>query len=222
MRNSTVEKLWNVMICLGLGCLVVFFSQLFTTFLLSAYESGHSSYSGIEVVLMCFNLLFASFIMLQLSKGLNLLALDFSFLKKKNGKIIFLSIVFMLALFVFDQLLSDRHLIAENTPASIADNVLSSLPSIVIVLLSVVFTPIMEEVVFRGGVIGLVFKENMLLGVGASSLIYCLINRPESLSRGVLFIGMNVILGISYVKTKRLEVPIIIRIFTILFVIAVG
>lgn len=156
--------------------------------------------------------------MLRLAKSLKLFSFDLKFLTKKNIQIIFLGLGFVLLLSFAEIVLVNQHVIVESSSDSFASQFLSKAPPLIILPFSVIFTPIMEEVIFRGGIIGLVFKDKMLLGVIVSSLIYSLVGLSGGVFNWLLCIGTNVVLGISYAKTKRLEVPIIIKMIAVLFV----
>ncbi|MDN6518727.1 MAG: CPBP family intramembrane metalloprotease, partial [Enterococcus sp.] len=81
-----------------------------------------------------------------------------------------------------------------------------------------VLSPIMEEVVFRGGIIGLAFKDHAFLGVWVSSILYSILLQPETFICGLLYLLVNSILGLAYVKTGRLIVPLLIKISACLIV----
>lgn len=215
MKDSTVERLWNGMICFGLSVLVLLFSFFFSTLLLAAHDH---SYAGMDVLAMSFFTLLTSFVMLRLAKSLKLFSFDLKFLTKKNIQIIFLGLGFVLLLSFAEIVLVNQHVIVESSSDSFASQFLSKAPPLIILPFSVIFTPIMEEVIFRGGIIVLVFKDKMLLGVIVSSLIYSLVGLSGGVFNWLLCIGTNVVLGISYAKTKRLEVPIIIKMIAVLFV----
>lgn len=219
MKNQTVEKLWNIMICLGLAGLVVLFSMLFGMFLITAQEGSVHGYSGIEIGALCFFCLVTSFFMLRLSKGLKLFSFDLSFLTKKNLKIIFIGTVLALGILIAETILINQNILIEQAGNPRTMAVLSKAPSLVIGLFTFILAPIMEEVLFRGGIIGLVFADKPFLGVLVSSLVYCLAFRPDGIIYWLLSLMMNIILGLAYVQTKRLEVPIIIKMLTLLLML---
>lgn len=219
MKNQTVEKLWNIMICLGLAGLVVLFSMLYGMFLITAQEGSGHGYSGIEIGALCFFCLFTSFFMLRLSKGLKLFSFDLSFLTKKNLKIILIGTVLTLGILIAETILINQNILIEQAGNPRTMAVLSKASSLVIGLFTFILAPIMEEVLFRGGIIGLVFADKQLLGVFVSSLVYCLAFRPEGIIYWLLSLMMNIILGLAYVQTKRLEVPIIIKMLTLLLML---
>lgn len=69
MKNQTVEKLWNIMICLGLAGLVVLFSMLYGMFLITAQEGSGHGYSGIEIGALCFFVCLLHFLCCGFPKG---------------------------------------------------------------------------------------------------------------------------------------------------------
>lgn len=132
MKNQTVEKLWNIMICLGLAGLVVFFSMLFGMFLITAQEGSGHGYSGIEIGALCFFCLVTSFFMLRLSKGLKLFSFDLSFLTKKNLKIILIGTALTLGILIAETILINQNILIEQAGNPRTMAVLSKAPSLVI------------------------------------------------------------------------------------------
>lgn len=219
MKNQTVDKLWNVMICVGLGGLVVFFSLLFSMFLLIAQGDSARGFTMLESLAICSFCLLAPFVMLQLSQSLELISFDLHFLTKKNVQIILISTVFVIILSFVESLLLDQQIIVEEATDPLVSQFLSKVPPVILVLFIFISVPIMEEVVFRGGIIGLIFKDKPLLGVLISSMIYCLISLPEGIFSWLSSFIINLVLGLSYIKTKQLEVPILIKMIATLFTI---
>lgn len=217
MKSQTVELLWNVAICFGLVGLFLFFTLLFSSFLLIAQENGSHNYSGFETVALSLFCLFASVVMLRLSKGLDVLSSDTKFFTKKNVEILLIGTMSVLVLSGVEVILMKQKIINTAITDPIVEQFFMSVPSVVLILFSFIFAPIMEEVVFRGGIIGLIFRDKLILGVIVSSLIYSLMVDPEGIINWGLCLSLNIILGLAYIKTGRLEVPIIIKMIAFLF-----
>jgi uncharacterized protein len=205
MKNQTVDKLWNVMICIGLGGLVVFFSVMFSMFLVIAQRNNDHSFTTIDSFALCLFCLFSSFILLRLSQSLDLFFFDLKFLTKRNIQIILTATISLLILSVLESVLIDHKVIIEKALNPLDTQVLSTVPLVIIVLFTFVLSPIMEEVVFRGGIIGLVFKDHAFLGVGVSSILYSILLQPETFICGLLYLLVNGILGLAYVKTGKAD-----------------
>lgn len=71
--------------------------------------------------------------------------------------------------------------------------------------------PCIEETIFRVGIIGYLFKGKPLLGLLISSLVFGLMHEPR-LSLVLLFYSsMRMILGLVYLKAKRLDISIAVH-----------
>ncbi|GCF95673.1 CAAX amino protease [Enterococcus florum] len=83
---------------------------------------------------------------------------------------------------------------------------------LLLVLVSLV-APILEECVYRGCIIGLMFRHYPVVGVLVSSIVFSFAHVP---SDGLSFINYfipGLIFGFIYVKSKRLEVSIALHLF---------
>lgn len=72
--------------------------------------------------------------------------------------------------------------------------------------------PILEEWVFRAGIIGHLFERYPLIGVVISSLVFGAMHMPTNLISWLIYGGIGAILSLIYYKTKRLELVMIIHI----------
>lgn len=75
---------------------------------------------------------------------------------------------------------------------------------ILLVILTVIVAPIVEEITCRGIIQGLAFK-NSYLGVLVSSLIFGGLHVPTDLGSWIIYGGMGLVLGLIYRKTQKLE-----------------
>lgn len=73
--------------------------------------------------------------------------------------------------------------------------------------------PIMEEWIFRAGIIGYLFEKYPLIGVVVGSLIFGAMHIPTNLISWGIYGGIGLILSLVYYKTKRLELVMAIHIF---------
>ncbi len=83
--------------------------------------------------------------------------------------------------------------------------------TILIILLLGVAAPIMEEIVFRGGIIGYLFKDNPIVGIMVSSILFGVVHWTTDIISFFIYVIMGLLFSIAYFKTKRLEVSIAIH-----------
>lgn len=74
-----------------------------------------------------------------------------------------------------------------------------------------IFTSVTEELVFRFGIMHILFTHKFM-GLVVSSLMFGLSHNINNLYSGIFYISMGFILGTSYFYTDRVEVPIILHI----------
>lgn len=145
-------------------------------------------------------------------KKLNVSTLKFSFPSAKTLTIILIGLVLYRLL-----VLLCSYLMLQNGMGSTAnDQMLSQgfngLSMIVILFIYAICTPVMEEAVFRGGIIGFVFKEHQFLGLLLSSIIFTALHNPTEIYSWLIYGGFSLIVGYAYLKTNQLSVPITIHI----------
>ena len=76
---------------------------------------------------------------------------------------------------------------------------------IVLITLTVIMAPIMEELVFRGLLMGRVFNPDSIVGLILSSLLFGLAHMPNSIGVWIVYAGMGFALGTAYRKFQKLE-----------------
>ncbi|MGT2910371.1 CPBP family intramembrane glutamic endopeptidase [Streptococcus cameli] len=72
--------------------------------------------------------------------------------------------------------------------------------------------PILEEWVFRAGIIGYLFERYPFIGVIISSIIFGAMHMPTNLISWFIYGGIGAVLSLVYYKTKRLELVMVIHI----------
>lgn len=75
----------------------------------------------------------------------------------------------------------------------------------VLITLTVIMAPIVEELVFRGILMGRVFNPDSIVGLILSSLLFGLAHMPNSIGVWIVYAGMGFALGIAYRKFQKLE-----------------
>lgn len=67
---------------------------------------------------------------------------------------------------------------------------------------------IVEEIVFRGMIIRVIFRKHLFLGLIVSSLVFASLHESDTWIGYLPYLYSGLIFGIIYIKTKRLEVVI--------------
>lgn len=83
-----------------------------------------------------------------------------------------------------------------NTPFYISIFTVSIIPAIV------------EEIVFRGMIIRVIFRKHLFLGLLVSSLVFASLHESDTWIGYLPYLYSGLIFGLIYIKTKRLEVVI--------------
>lgn len=81
-----------------------------------------------------------------------------------------------------------------------------------------ILIPIIEECICRGVFIKVLFQKSQRIGVIISILLFTFAHGPSSVTDFIIYGLPAVIYSVSYYKTKRLEIPIIIHIMNNLYV----
>ena len=75
----------------------------------------------------------------------------------------------------------------------------------VLITVTVIMAPIVEELVFRGILMGRVFNPDSIVGLILSGLLFGLAHMPNSIGVWIVYAGMGFVLGIVYRKFQKLE-----------------
>ena len=74
-----------------------------------------------------------------------------------------------------------------------------------LITFTVIMAPIVEEVVFRGLLMGRVFNPDSIVGLIVSGLLFGFVHMPNSIGVWIVYAGMGFVLGIAYRKFQKLE-----------------
>lgn len=99
--------------------------------------------------------------------------------------------------------------IGANTENQVALEQLGMSP-LLLVVLTAIAAPIVEETVMRGLILGRLFN-NSYLGVILSSLLFGLLHIPTNIGSWIIYGGMGLVLAVVYHKTQKLEYTIAIH-----------
>jgi membrane protease YdiL (CAAX protease family) len=95
---------------------------------------------------------------------------------------------------------------------AILDHIATQVPPLLLLLLAGIGAPIMEEILFRGLIIGKLFPKKQMIGLVISSFIFGLSHTPTDLGSWILYGGMGMVLGFVYTKTGKLEASVTLHI----------
>ncbi|HDJ2894810.1 TPA: CPBP family intramembrane metalloprotease [Staphylococcus aureus] len=70
---------------------------------------------------------------------------------------------------------------------------------------------IVEEIVFRGMIIRVIFRKHLLLGLLVSSITFASLHESDTWIGYLPYLYSGLIFGLIYIKTKRLEVVILMH-----------
>ena len=78
----------------------------------------------------------------------------------------------------------------------------------VLITVTVIMAPIVEELIFRGLLMGRVFNPDSIVGLILSSLLFGLVHTPNSMGVWIIYGGMGLVLATVYRVSKKLEYSI--------------
>lgn len=158
-------------------------------------------------VLFVFSTLVVLLLTLYLAQKMGIVTWDWNIFKKPLIKYLILGTVVMYAgKLAGSVLLTLGQQAADNQVA--VETIVQNISPIHTFLALAVVAPLTEEVVFRGGIMGLLFKNRPKLGLAVSIVAFTLAHVPTNLGSVVVYGSMAAVLAFTYHKTKRLELCI--------------
>lgn len=91
------------------------------------------------------------------------------------------------------------------------DRELQHIPLYMSIVTIAIIPAIVEEIVFRGMIIRVVFRKHLFIGLVVSSLVFASLHESDTWIGYLPYLYSGVIFGLIYLKTKRLEVVILIH-----------
>ncbi|MBE5674642.1 CPBP family intramembrane metalloprotease, partial [Staphylococcus sp. SS35] len=109
--------------------------------------------------------------------------------------------------------LDNIYLYFHETPKNeqILEDEIRNMPLYFSILTIAVIPPLLEEIIFRGILIRVIFRKHLLLGLVVSSLAFASLHESDTWIGYLPYFYSGLIFGYTYLKTKRLEVPILIH-----------
>ncbi|WEN69567.1 type II CAAX endopeptidase family protein [Staphylococcus sp. NRL 16/872] len=142
-----------------------------------------------------------------LGKWLNIQFFTFEKFTKEQVMIVILSVVICQAMYYLFTLP-----ISTTSNQQDINSVLARLPFINKLLSTAILSPIIEEVVFRGLLIKGLFRGIPIIGAVLSVILFGAAHIPTNIWEWLIYGGYGFVFVTAYLKTKRLEVPMIIHI----------
>ncbi|HGW2854503.1 TPA: CPBP family intramembrane glutamic endopeptidase [Enterococcus faecalis] len=167
----------------------------------------------VTVILVVINILF----LIYLAKRMNIIKTNHPFLTKKNILIILVATLIDRGIAIGGTLLLNMQGHTNTANDSTLIKLFSGASPVLVVLLLGIAAPLMEEIVFRGGIIGYLVENNALLAILISSFLFGIIHGPTNFISFGMYFFMGIILSVSYYKTKDLRVSISIHFLNNLF-----
>ncbi|MBE5662522.1 CPBP family intramembrane metalloprotease [Staphylococcus sp. SS21] len=109
--------------------------------------------------------------------------------------------------------LDNIYLYFHETPKNeqILEDEIRNMPLYFSILTIAVIPPLLEEIIFRGILIRVIFRKHLLLGLVVSSLAFASLHESDTWIGYLPYLYSGVIFGLAYLKTRRLEVTILMH-----------
>ncbi|WP_086314105.1 hypothetical protein A5821_001678 [Enterococcus sp. 7F3_DIV0205] len=150
-------------------------------------------------------------LLIFLGKKLGFLSLKWNFFTKKNVGIIVGGFILARVIAIGGTLLLNTQGSETTANDAAIQTMFTGENPLLIVLLIGISAPIMEEIVFRGGIIGFWLEKFPMIGIAISSILFGLIHGPTNLISFLIYGSMGLILSLAYYKTQRLEISMSIH-----------
>ncbi len=166
-------------------------------------------YFLIAIVVCEFHLLYGILTIIVGIILLKILKINLFSFKKITLRHIALIIGGALLLFGLDNI----YLYFHETPKNeqILEDEIRNMPLYFSILTIAVIPPLLEEIIFRGILIRVIFRKHLLLGLVVSSLAFASLHESDTWIGYLPYLYSGVIFGLAYLKTRRLEVTILMH-----------
>ena len=174
-------------------------------------ETGAHKLSLLAVLILIIFIVGNIYLLMYLGKKLGFLTPSKDFLTKKN--IISILVVALIArtVGIGGTLLLNATGVTQTANDEAIGQLFTGENPLLIILLIGIAAPIMEEIVFRGGIAGYLFKDLPVVGIIVSSVLFGLMHSPTNIISFLIYGLIGLTCAIAYFKTRRLEVSIAIH-----------
>ncbi|WP_394274410.1 CPBP family intramembrane glutamic endopeptidase [Staphylococcus hyicus] len=180
---------------------LLFAILLIFAFEISNYTPQHAIWALISFILICTIL----FIMQRF--GIKLLS--FQVLKSGDWLLVIMSLLFMLGL----DSLFDHFIDANNKNDASIDADFKDVPTWAAFFSLAIIPAVTEEIVMRGIMMRVFFRNHLFIGMIVSSLIFAWLHEADSLIGYLPYFYAGIIFALVYLKTKRIEAAILVHFF---------
>ncbi|NQI71470.1 CPBP family intramembrane metalloprotease [Streptococcus suis] len=190
VKDWNVVKNWKFL----LVGLVVLALNVLTQMAMSALPN----FDGTNLLIAAALLLFAVVVGLVLTSKIGLWKSEQKWGMLKNIAFVVLAFIVMFGLKIIGgQLIMLEEGYGQTTAnQEVINN--SGLPVLLLFLFAVLFAPVLEELIFRGILMGKVFGKDSNIGLLLSSFLFGLIHNPTNIGSWVVYGGMGLVLGLAY------------------------
>ena len=189
------------------GSILKRFLYLLLAFLILIIIQGPTIYLGVKdaslVSLLVFLLLLKSAGALFLGKRLGLLEGFKTLSSLKAWGMIGLTYLGIYIVTRIGAMVMMMEAVSNSTNQATIENI--HMNPFVLITFTVIMAPIVEELVFRGILMGRVFNPDSIVGLILSSLLFGLAHMPNSIGVWIVYAGMGFVLGTVYRKCQKLE-----------------
>ncbi|WP_101773830.1 CPBP family intramembrane glutamic endopeptidase [Peptostreptococcus faecalis] len=147
-------------------------------------------------------------IFIYLAKKLGIQKLDFSFINKKNLITILLGFLALRAIAHIGTAILNLQGMNTSANDQALIKVYKGYSWYLVIVSMTIFPAIVEEILFRGYIVGRLFKNKKIIGIIVSALLFGAVHTPTNITSYAMYSLMGAVMGILYYKTGRLEVAI--------------
>lgn len=174
-------------------------------------ETGAHKLSLLAVLILIIFIVGNIYLLMYLGKKLGFLTLSKDFLTKKNIIYILVGTLIARTAGIGGTLLLNATGVTQTANDETIGQLFTGENPLLIILLIGIAAPIMEEIVFRGGIVGYLFKDLPVVGIIVSSVLFGLMHSPTNIISFLIYGLIGLTCAIAYFKTRRLEVSIAIH-----------
>lgn len=174
-------------------------------------ETGAHKLSLLAVLILIVFIMGNIYLLIYLGKKLGFLTSSKDFLTKKNIIYILVGTLIARTVGIGGTLLLNATGVTQTANDEAIGQLFTGENPLLIILLIGVAAPIMEEIVFRGGIVGYLFKDLPVIGIIVSSVLFGLMHYPTNIVSFLIYGLIGLTCAIAYFKTRQLEVSIAIH-----------
>ena len=196
----------DFLVVVGLFLLSQISTTVFTVIKMMSIEKGVSKLS---IGMICFLIILTLAniaLLLYLAKKLGFFKASFNFLTFKNCGIIFGGFLLARVIAIGGSLLLSNQGTQSTANDAALQKIFSGENPILVILLIAISAPIMEEIVFRGSIIGFWLKKYPVVAIAVSSILFGLVHGPTDRISFFIYALIGLVFSLAYYKTQRLEV----------------